>query len=213
MGGYRGQEKSSSPQGSIHVARTVKAPQREFADFLQRATKASRWLLQAKDPARTHLTLLETRGVNHRMRQDGYTPGDVRQFRGDLERHLKDAWDLGTTRPCEVMIDPKRPLIWRGDRNDKLALNVIENENLETERWLIDDFLIRQFGEVPGKWPFEPHVTLGTVNTAKLSTRARRDPLELIPGITIFPETLALNGLMASFDRGRPMGESLAAAS
>jgi hypothetical protein len=182
-----GQKKG--PLREVYVARTVQEPQPKVERFLNQFGRHLGRKALIKTVGSTHLTFLETYGLGAAFRSEGYTPTDIRQFRNELDEHLKD--NLPERRPL-VQVDPEKPLRWMG--NKALALNIVHDEGLSTEREAIEDFLKQRFGELPKLRPFEAHITVGRF-FCRILPEEQGDPTLFVPGHIHVPSEVAMNGL------------------
>jgi hypothetical protein len=194
-------EQKSSALRDIYVARTVKEPQDRVDRFLNRLGRHLGHMATIKTIGSTHITFLESYGVKSKFRNFGYSPTDVRTFRVALQQHLDNKLPGGD---IEVRVDPDRPLGWKGGRNNKLVINLLNEDRLEAERDEIEKFLIERFGTVPILQKFDPHVTLGRVNSRIIDPATRLDPEVLLPPGVNVPDQFVLNGLTAYLDRIQP---------
>ncbi|HSH18770.1 MAG TPA: hypothetical protein VK978_05300 [Candidatus Saccharimonadales bacterium] len=205
MNDRHGRELHNAPLKNVYVARTVETPQPKYGQFLERAARLVRYsignIAVIRTAASTHITYLETKGVKNKFRQEGFSGSDVRAFRADLEQHIKSSGNLSATYARTVKIDRAQPLVWKGVSKNKIALNVVADDSLLSERATIEEFLENRFGSVPAMRSFDPHITIGEAHTAALSWDQRRDPIRLISRDVQFPKEIALNGLMAFLGR------------
>ena len=195
MGKNRNSQGLGRPLRDIYVARTVEDPQRPFENFLKRVGKRLGHMASVKTITSTHVTFLESSGsIKQTFRNHQFTPDDVRQFSGALQSYLDKQRPRENTR---VAIDDEQPLVWYP--NNKLALNVVPIDELLEQREVIEQFLVSHFDSVPKLKSFEPHITLGHVDSRVVSREVRQDPRVLLPNIYI-PTEVALNGLMVYLD-------------
>jgi hypothetical protein len=188
-----------SPLREVYVARTVQEPQPKFESFLNRFGRRLGVMATINTIASTHLTFLESSGIAGHFKTRGYSPSDIRQFRGDLEQHLKETLpDDHTT----VTVDESKPLRWVG-KAGTLALNIAEDEVLARERNEIELFLQDHFDDLPNLRPFEPHITLGRIHR-QIGYREYADPMRAAPKGIALPEEVVLNGLEAYLGRFQP---------
>lgn len=192
--------RSPSALREVYVARTVREPQRGFERFLNSFGRrlGAMAMVNIHTIGSTHLTFLESRGVSGQFDYLGYGPHDIRAFKGELEQHLKRALPDQRAR---VEVDSEEPLKWMA--GGALALNIVEDELLTQERDKIEEFLTDHFGEMPGLWPFSPHITIGRL-TEDVPLQERDDPMSLVPNGLRIPETIVLNGLETYLGRFQP---------
>jgi hypothetical protein len=179
------------------VARTVESRQSKVEGFLNRAGRHLGRMASIKTVSSTHLTFLESGGsLKQIFRTNGFTPRDVRSFSVDLQAHLFDREGSEPHKQLLVEVNADEPLIWMGGRTNKLALNINLNEALEAERNHIEAFVGERFTHVPRLKAFDPHITIGAIDSRIIDAEARGNPGLLLPEDLHIPRHIALNGLM-----------------
>lgn len=186
---------NNKPLGAVFVARTLELPQENFEAFLRDTGSDLQGIATLRSITSTHLSLFEVSGIRRAMKVSHTEPREVAGFSYDLSNKL----DVYRARPIEVAVDQDKPLKIFGKRNDKLALNLIDDEGLVEERQRIEAILRDRFEteerELPEPMPFDPHVTIGHISLKGLSVEAREKTYEMLSPGTVIPETIALNGL------------------
>jgi hypothetical protein len=195
---------SSGPSlRDIYVARTVETAQPRFSNFLDLAGRQLGRIGMMNAPGSTHLTFIESApSVKRQFRQQAYTARDVRSFSGELQQHLDSSY-LEPDQTIEVFVDTERPLEWRGKHNDKLALSILLDDRLREEREHAVGFFATKFGTIPELKPFDPHITIGSVDRSSISPEARSNPGLLVAEGLTMPTRIVLNGLMVYLDNIR----------
>lgn len=169
-----------------------------FTSFLNRMGRGLGRAAAIKTITSTHVTFLATStGMRNVFRTHGFTPQDVRRFSGDLQQYIDDEMPEQTRR---VPVYRQRPLTWVGGRSCKLALHLESTDELLGQRELIEQFLAMHFDKVPPLQNFDPHITLGRVDSRLARGDAYRTPELLVPAYAEIPEDIALNGLMTYLD-------------
>jgi hypothetical protein len=186
----------------VYVARTAEYPQPDYENFLNAASRSLGRKAIIETAASTHLTFLDSGGTTRKFREHKYTVGDVRDFRGEMQKHLIEQ---GLCEKTVVHVDPRLPLVTHGARRTKLALNILEDERLHLQREHIEEFVLDRFGELPKFMSFRPHVTIGELKNATLNEEYP-NPRELFTsseneGPVIIPGSVALNGLVVYLDQ------------
>lgn len=185
----RGSLRPKGPLKNVYVARTVQERQKPLERFLNKTAHHLGSAAAINALGSTHLTFLQSQGVTSRFRTLGYTPDDVRTFRGELDGYLKET--VAVHDPT-VTVDPEQPLRWIA--GNMLALDIVPEAPLIAAREAIEAFLTERFGELPDLREFEPHITIGTV-WRDITARELRDPCEVLPLDLHIPARVALNGL------------------
>lgn len=194
------------PLQSVYVARTVFTPQRNLLRFRDRVSRQLRGRAHIHSLGKLHLTFLESKGVKPYFYARGYTPDRVEGFKSELEDYLSEECPVEDKK---VRVDPRQPLVFITGR--QLALNIEPTDRLTMVRDCVEQFLVKQFGELPEMVSFNPHVTLGRFYAgAYISSRERSYPEALFPQTLYPPDFVALNGL--SVYLGRIQGEANGAA-
>lgn len=180
---------SRSPLKDVYVAHTVKEPQPEVEDFLNGLGRALGRTATIYTIGSTHLTVLESCGLQPHFQRGGYSPNDISGFKDDLQGHLEDRFPADDR---TVVLNSKRPLRWVGWR--KLAFNIVPTLHLSNVRASIEEFLEYEFGEAPAMRPFEPHITVGEVYYGT-DDRVPQNPATILPKALQVPRNVAMNGL------------------
>lgn len=191
----RQRRSNGKPFRTVFVARTLELPQDNFESFLRDTGADLQGIATLRSITSTHLSLFEVSGIRRAMQASHTEPREVAGFSYELSSKL----DEYRARPIEVEVDRDRPLKIFGKRNDKLALNLIDDEGLVEERQRIETILRERFeipdSEFPEPMPFDPHVTIGHISLRGLSLDAREKTHEMLSPTTVIPESVALNGL------------------
>lgn len=182
--------RATKPLRAISVARTVEAPQSEFEEFLNVIGKDLGQRASIRTVTSTRLTLLESGGIKKAMRKAHTDPQSVNKFSFWLSHQL----DSYRATPIEVTVNKDEPIALMGRNRDKLALRIVEDEQVKAERAKTEELLVEEFDTLPPLKPFEPHITVGYVGIRALTTMEVRHP-ELLVNNDIIPTTVALNGL------------------
>jgi len=180
---------SRSPLKDVYVARTVEEPQPVIESFLNGLGRALGHTATIYTIGSTHLTFLESRGLQPHFERDGYGPSDISDFKDELQRHLEGKF------PKEdrtVVLNSRRPLRWIGYR--KLAFNIVPTVHLTAVRASVEEFLGNEFGVVPRMQSFRPHITIGEVHY-DIDNTVPQNPARLLPGGLQIPRNVAMNGL------------------
>lgn len=181
-----------SPLKAIHVDRTVELPQHNFESLLTTMGKRLDRPVKIWVASSTHLTFLESRGVYLAMRRLQKGPKEMQSFSYGLSNKIDDYRIKG----IKVAVDTNKPLAVIGNNHDKLAINIVKDEQLQAERLRIEDIAKSEFGEnLPPLKGFAPHITIGRMVVAgSLPIELKMPPDELFANFAI-PETIALNGM------------------
>lgn len=198
----------------VFVARTTRVPQPELEYFLNSFARSIGIVATIKTAASTHVTLLESCGVNQQFYNRGFTSREVHLFSRHMQRKIDRAGHSRT--PLVAKTDLRRPLRWVGavdldckpnlladgtpQKPYKLAVGLKLDERLRDQRGVIEDCLKEEFGKLPKIRRFSPHVTFGKILTPFREEYYDTDPLELIPSNLSVPDSIALNGLAVYLD-------------
>jgi hypothetical protein len=194
-----GLERPRAELRGVRVARTVQEPQPVFESFLDQFGARLGRRAAIKTIAKTHLTFLGSRGLARQFMSHGYTSGHIEAIRDELEERLRKTLPTGH---ATVRVNERAPLLWVG-RVGTLALNIVNDDRLASERAEIEKFLRTRLGELPKLDTFVPHITLGRVREA-IPYDTWREPLRIVPTDIAIPEEVALNGLAVYLGRFQP---------
>lgn len=184
---------------AVSVARTVEASQEHFQEFLTTVGRELGQLASIRTITSTRLTFLESGGINMAARQSRMDSRAISRFSYWLSNRL----DANRAQDIFVQVDRGQPFKIMGKRHDKLALNILEDEQLMAERANTEALLKEEFGELPKLKSFEPHITIGFVHPTALSVYEQRHPEILLPEDLSIPTHIALNGLSVYLDDKR----------
>jgi hypothetical protein len=188
--------KNTKPLRAVSVARTVEAPQESFEIFLGQAAQELDRRASIRNVTSTRITFLESNGINKALRTSNANPDSARRFSYRMSSYL----DKYRATDISVSVDQDNPLILIGRHADKLALNLVQDDQLLCERGRAEAFLTQEFGGLPKLKPFRPHITIGSVGLQTLNAKEIAHPELLLPQ-EILPETIALNGLTVFLDQ------------
>lgn len=181
-----------SPLKAIHVDRTVELPQPNFEAMLSNFGRSLDRPVKIWVAGSTHLTFLESSGVVLAMRKLRKGPREMQNFSYGLSNKIDDYRVSG----IKVSVDPARPLAVIGKNQDKLALNLVKDEQLHSERQRIEQIAKNEFGEdLPPLKSFKPHITIGRMAVGGTLPQELRIPPEDLFNDFGIPQTIALNGM------------------
>jgi hypothetical protein len=180
----------------VSIARTVEAPQQGFAEFLYVMGSSLGRLAKIRTITSTQMTFLESSGISNALRNSRSDPQAVQRFSYWLSGQLNEY----RGKNIYVTIDPDHPIIICGRHDNKLALNILKDEQIGGEREKGEELLDQKFGNLPRLKPFKPHITIGSIGIQGLSAVEVEHPELLIPREVEIPERVALNGLTVFLD-------------
>lgn len=200
MTGHRAQgTRSGELNGSsIYVARTIKRNERKLIPFMNALARHLGMAADVSAQQSVHVTLLGASGVNRvLLNEHCVTAKDRRAYAGCLEKYVKDVTSFCGEHVARI--DPDEPLVAVGRKRNSLALRLIPDQAMLTERAVIEDFLVDRFGGLPAVEKFKPHLTLARMHGAEeLKILKTNDPAELqtlLPDGLVAPSKVVLNGL------------------
>ncbi len=176
---------------AVNVARTLEIKQKAVPGFLAALGRNVRGGVVVRSIGSTHVTFLESRGVNNFFKRYGYKTSDVDRFAHDMEHFLTRKH--GDKNQLKIPVERHEPLRWI--TKNQLALNLVETDQLLDERADIEQYVRGRFGVLPELTPFNPHVTIGEVKQRSLAhPDFLQDPSSFVTG-RMRPDVVVLNGL------------------